>query len=92
VKAADDALDGAGKGVPAEIVATLYDQSLDALAPLAWPPGLSSLFRSESSLTAKQNLLIFVTPTIIDPAGKRVNDPSNLPFDPEAVPTQASNR
>ena len=49
VKAADDALDGAGKGVPAEIVATLYDQSLDALAPLAWPPGLSSLFRSESS-------------------------------------------
>ena len=52
VKTADDALDGAGKGVPAEIVATLYDQSLDALAPLAWPPGLSALFRSESSPVA----------------------------------------
>ena len=49
VKTADDALDGAGKGVPAEIVATLYDQSLDALAPLAWPSGLSALFRSEAS-------------------------------------------
>ena len=49
VKSADDALDGAGKGVPAEIVATLYDQSLDALAPLAWPPGLSGLFRRETS-------------------------------------------
>jgi hypothetical protein len=49
VKTADDALDGAGKGVPAEIVATLYDQSLDALAPLAWPPGLSGLLRRESS-------------------------------------------
>jgi hypothetical protein len=30
-------------------VATLYDQSLDALSPLAWPPGLSGLFRRESS-------------------------------------------
>lgn len=49
VKTADDALDGAGKGVPAEIVATLYDQSLDALAPLSWPPGLSGLFRREIS-------------------------------------------
>ena len=49
VKTADDALDGAGKGVPAEIVATLYDQSLDALSPLAWPPGLSGLFRREAS-------------------------------------------
>jgi hypothetical protein len=49
VKTAEDALDGAGKGVPAEIVATLYDQSLDALAPLAWPSGLTALFRSEAS-------------------------------------------
>ena len=49
VKTADDALDGAGKGVPAEIVATLYDQSLDALSPLAWPPSLSGLFRHEAS-------------------------------------------
>jgi len=52
VKTADDAVDGAGKGVPAEIVATLYDQSLDALAPLAWPQGLSALFRSEVSPVA----------------------------------------
>jgi hypothetical protein len=35
--------------VPAEIVATLYDQSLDALSPLAWPSGLASLFRREAS-------------------------------------------
>ncbi|MFM8378511.1 MAG: alpha-2-macroglobulin family protein, partial [Planctomycetia bacterium] len=31
----------------AEMVATLYDQSLDALAPHDWPPGLSGLFRRE---------------------------------------------
>lgn len=55
-------------------------------------PLVGRLFRSESSFTAKQNLMIFVTPTIIDPAGKRVNDPSNLPFDPESVPSQASAR
>ena len=55
-------------------------------------PLVGRLFRSESSLTAKRNLMIFVTPTIIDPAGKRVNDPNNLPYDPDAVPSQASAR
>jgi general secretion pathway protein D len=55
-------------------------------------PLVGRLFRSENSLTAKRNLMIFVTPTIIDPAGKRVNDPNNLPYDPDAVPAQASAR
>src|SRR5262249_30862878 len=32
-------------------------------------PVLGRLFRSESSQTTKKNLVIFVTPTIIDPAG-----------------------
>ena len=49
-------------------------------------PVLGRLFRSESSLTDKKNLVIFVTPTIIDPAGRRVHDPNNLPFDPNSVP------
>ena len=42
----------AGPAAPAvaEMVATLYDQSLDALAPHQWPgDGLMSLFRRESS-------------------------------------------
>ncbi len=41
--------EGRGEGAPAvaEMVATLYDQSLDALAPHDWPQGLSGLFRRE---------------------------------------------
>ena len=36
-------------GAAAELVATLYDQSLDALAPHDWPDGLRTLLRRESS-------------------------------------------
>jgi type II secretory pathway component GspD/PulD (secretin) len=46
------------------------------------------LFRSESSDSIKANLVIFVTPTIIDPAGNRVHSPDNLPYDPNRIPEQ----
>jgi len=46
------------------------------------------LFRSEGQRTRKKNLLIFVTPTIIDPAGNPVHTPDYLPYDPNAVPPQ----
>jgi len=38
---------GAGDPAVAEMVATLYDQSLDALAAHDWPNGLANLFRRE---------------------------------------------
>jgi len=31
-------------------------------------------------------LAIFVTPTIVDPAGNRVHDENNLPYDPVSLP------
>ena len=49
-------------------------------------PMLGRLFRSETSDSTKKNLVIFVTPTIIDPAGNRVHDPNNLPYDPNRIP------
>ena len=49
VKSVADPVAGPAAGVPAEVVATLYDQSLDALAPHAWPDGLSDWLRRESS-------------------------------------------
>ncbi|MFM8357311.1 MAG: type II secretion system protein GspD [Verrucomicrobiota bacterium] len=52
-------------------------------------PLVGRLFRSEASLTSKKNLVVFVTPTIIDPAGKRVHDPNNMPYDPNTVPPQS---
>ena len=43
-------------------------------------PFVGKLFRSESSQTRKKNLIIFVTPTIIDPAGNRAHREEDLPF------------
>jgi general secretion pathway protein D len=49
-------------------------------------PVVGRLFRSESSRSIKKNLVIFVTPTIIDPAGNRVHTPDALPYDPDTLP------
>ena len=43
-------------------------------------PFVGKFFRSESSQTRKKNLIIFVTPTIIDPAGNRAHLDEDLPF------------
>jgi general secretion pathway protein D len=43
-------------------------------------PFVGKFFRSESSQTRKKNLIIFVTPTIIDPAGNRAHRDEDLPF------------
>jgi general secretion pathway protein D len=51
-------------------------------------PLAGRFFRSESSQTKKKNLLIFVTPTIIDPAGNRVHTPEDMPFAQSTIPTQ----
>jgi len=52
-------------------------------------PFLGRLFRSEASRTQKKNLLIFVTPRIIYPAGNPIHTMDNLPYDPNRVPPQA---
>lgn len=64
----------------------------DKVPVLGDVPVLGRLFRSESSVKTKKNLLILVTPTIIDPAGKRVHDPNNLPFDPSTTPANSPAR
>jgi hypothetical protein len=47
IMTAADPLDGPATPAAAEMVATLYDHSLDALAPHEWPSGLGGLFRRE---------------------------------------------
>jgi general secretion pathway protein D len=61
----------------------------DSVPVLGDLPLVGSLFRSESQQTVKKRLLVFVTATITDPAGNRVHSPGELPFDPNAVPSQA---
>jgi type II secretory pathway component GspD/PulD (secretin)/tetratricopeptide (TPR) repeat protein len=51
-------------------------------------PFVGRLFRSESNMTKKKNLVIFVTPTIIDPAGNRMHTDEELPFAQTAIPVQ----
>src|SRR6185436_8483838 len=51
-------------------------------------PIAGRLFRSESALTRKKNLLVSVTPTIIDPAGNRVHSDEDLPITRTAIPAQ----
>lgn len=60
----------------------------DKVPVLGDVPIIGRLFRSESNITEKKNLVIFVTPTIIDPAGNRVHADEDLPFAQRVVPPQ----
>jgi type II secretory pathway component GspD/PulD (secretin) len=63
-------------------------KTMDKVPVVGDLPLVGQLFRSQSSSTSKKNLLIFVTPTIIDPAGNRVHTPDSLPYDPNTIPVQ----
>jgi general secretion pathway protein D len=71
-------------GLIAEKVAKVKDK-VPVLGDL---PLLGRLFRSEGQSTTKRNLVIFVTPTIIDPAGNRIHTEDNLPYDVNKIPPQ----
>ena len=51
-------------------------------------PLVGRFFRNESSQTQKKNLVIFVTPTIVDPAGNRYHSEDEMPFAQSAIPLQ----
>jgi len=63
-------------------------KSKDKIPVLGDMPLVGRFFRSETSITRKKNLLIFVTPTIIDPAGNRFHSEEELPFAQNAIPPQ----
>jgi general secretion pathway protein D len=68
----------------AENIAKMKDQ-IPVLGDL---PILGRFFRNEYSYSEKQNLMIFVTATIIDPAGNRTHSEDDLPFAKTTVPPQ----
>jgi beta-lactamase regulating signal transducer with metallopeptidase domain len=51
-------------------------------------PLVGKLFRSESKTTNKKKLLIFLTPTLIDPAGNRLHTEEEMPFARDRIPSQ----
>jgi general secretion pathway protein D len=51
-------------------------------------PILGRLFQSQTKTAVKNNLMIFVTATVVDPAGNRVHSDDELPFAQNAIPPQ----
>jgi general secretion pathway protein D len=51
-------------------------------------PLLGRLFQSEYSYSQKANLMVFVTARLIDPAGNRVHNDSDMPFALKGIPSQ----
>lgn len=71
-------------GMISETITKIKDQ-IPVLGDL---PLVGRLFQSSSTDSQKQNLLIFVTPTIIDPAGNRVHNDDDMPYAKNSVPPQ----
>jgi len=70
------------------LIADQTTKMKDKVPVLGDLPFVGKLFRSESSMTRKKNLVIFVTPTIIDPAGNRMHTDEELPFAQSSIPAQ----
>jgi general secretion pathway protein D len=72
-------------GLLFETVQTIKDQ-IPMLGDL---PLVGRFFRNESKITEKKNLLIFVTPLLIDPAGNRLHTEDEMPFAQSGIPVQS---
>ena len=76
---------GRGRGTEhAEATAS----SKDKVPVLGDLPFFGRFFRSEQKVSRKKNLLIFVTPTLIDPAGNRLHSAEDMPFAQTSIPPQ----
>jgi general secretion pathway protein D len=70
------------------LISETITKQKDEVPVLGDLPLIGRFFRDESSQSAKQNLMVFVTPTIIDPAGNRVHTDEDLPFAMTNIPVQ----
>jgi type II secretory pathway component GspD/PulD (secretin) len=70
------------------LISSSTSSTKDKIPVLGDLPLLGNLFQSSSKSVLKKNLMIFVTATIVDPAGNRVHSDDELPFAQTAIPTQ----
>jgi general secretion pathway protein D len=68
------------------LIAENVQKTKDKVPVLGDLPLLGRFFRSEANITSKKNLMIFVTPTIIDPAGNRMHSDEEMPFAQHPLP------
>lgn len=73
------------------LVSSSVISSKDKVPVIGDLPALGRLFQSQSKQTVKKNLMIFVTATIVDPAGNRVHSDDELPFAQTSIPSQPEN-
>jgi len=74
--------------------AAVYDGQtlvlIDPMVPTSGLPGNPRTSKSAVPEDTGKRLLVFITPTLIDPAGNPIHAGDNLPFDPNSVPPQSS--
>jgi general secretion pathway protein D len=70
------------------LISSEVQSTKDKLPVIGDLPMLGRFFQSQSKSTQKKNLMIFVTATIVDPAGNRVHTDDDLPFAQSTIPSQ----
>jgi len=70
------------------LISSSVSNTRDKVPVLGDIPLMGRLFQSQSKDTTKKNLMIFVTATIVDPAGNRVHSDDELPFAQTSIPLQ----
>ncbi|MDR3456209.1 MAG: hypothetical protein P4N60_02085 [Verrucomicrobiae bacterium] len=70
------------------LISSQVQSTKDKVPIIGDVPLLGRLFQSSSKTTKKKNLMIFVTATIVDPAGNRVHSDDMLPFANNTIPEQ----
>lgn len=70
------------------LISSQVQNTKDKVPVIGDLPMVGRLFQSQSKSTQKNNLMIFVTATIVDPAGNRVHSDDDLPFAQTAIPAQ----
>jgi general secretion pathway protein D len=70
------------------LVDSQIQEEKDTVPIIGDVPVVGRLFQSQFKNEVKRNLMIFVTATLIDPAGNRVHSDDELPFAVNNVPSQ----
>jgi general secretion pathway protein D len=70
------------------LISSTVQNETDKVPVLGDLPLVGRLFQSQSKTSVKKNLMIFVTATIVDPAGNRVHSDDELPFLQSTIPPQ----
>jgi general secretion pathway protein D len=70
------------------LISSTVQSTKDKVPMLGDLPLVGRLFQSQTKASVKKNLMIFVTATIVDPAGNRVHSDDELPFAQSTIPPQ----